>query len=144
MFIERLQLLTAMSGPLLQLPRQRRLLVDRRSLVLVTLGMGTAWLMLFGPSIEHPTYVFLAPVLAWAAVQGVEWKPGRWLLVPALVLILILGWGALTEPFQEAAVLLAPSRCRSAPHFALVVDRQVHRDYATATASGHAYRLTPL
>ena len=48
---------------------QQRRGVERRRLVALTLAMGLAWLMLFGPAVEHATYGFLAPVLAWAVVQ---------------------------------------------------------------------------
>ena len=34
------------------------------SLVQATLGLGCAWLMLFGPATEHATFAFLAPSLA--------------------------------------------------------------------------------
>jgi hypothetical protein len=63
-----------------------------------TLAAGCAWLMAFGPAVEHATYVFLAPVLAWAALDRRAWPSGRWLIRGALVLVLLLGWGALTQP----------------------------------------------
>jgi hypothetical protein len=46
--------------------RRRR---DERWAATTTLAMGTGWLMLFGPSIEYPTYVFLTPFLAWAVLR---------------------------------------------------------------------------
>jgi hypothetical protein len=67
----------------------------------VTLSAGMAWLMLFGPAVEHATYVFLAPMLAWAVVQREEWPGGRLLIGTASVLILLLGWGAVS---RQAAV----------------------------------------
>ena len=48
---------------------QRRRIEDPRKLTTVTLAMGLAWLMLFGPAVEHATYVFLTPVLNWALLQ---------------------------------------------------------------------------
>jgi Glycosyltransferase family 87 len=70
--------------------------IDERELVLQTLGMGTAWLMLFGPAVEHPTYVLLAPFLA-AAVVGLETAPvSRILAIAASMLILTFGWGAVS------------------------------------------------
>jgi hypothetical protein len=63
-------------------------------LIHVTLGAGMAWLMLFGPAVEHATYVFLAPFLAWAVVQREQWARGRLLLGTAAVLVFALGWGA--------------------------------------------------
>lgn len=69
---------------------------NRRELILRTLGVGSAWLMLFGPAIEYQTYVFLAPFLA-AAVVDPDARPAvRALNVAASVLILGLGWGALS------------------------------------------------
>jgi hypothetical protein len=66
------------------------------------LGLGMAWLLLFGPAAEHATFVFLAPWLAWAVVQRGLWPAGRPLADAAAVLVLLLGWGALTEPFAGA------------------------------------------
>jgi hypothetical protein len=68
----------------------------------VTLSAGMAWLMLFGPAIEHATYVFLAPMLAWAVVQREEWPRGRLLIGAASVLILVLGWGAVSRQASVA------------------------------------------
>lgn len=64
-----------------------------RERVTLTLGIGTGWLLLFGPSVEHATFVLLAPVLLWAVLDD-----GSYLLGAAAVLILVLGWGALTGP----------------------------------------------
>jgi hypothetical protein len=77
---------------------QRRRGFTAAWLVRSTLAAGCAWLMLFGPAVEHATYVFLAPMLAWAALDGQAWPAGRWLLGAALVLVLLLSWGALTQP----------------------------------------------
>lgn len=65
-------------------------------LVTLTLGVGTGWLLLFGPSVEHPTFVLIGPTLVWGLLDGR--RPG-W-FVPAAACVLVLGWGALTEPFQ--------------------------------------------
>jgi hypothetical protein len=75
------------------------------------LAMGLAWLMLFGPAVEHATYVFLTPVLAWAWLQRAAWPRGRWLVTLAMVLILVLGWGAVTRallPVVPAALAALP------------------------------------
>jgi hypothetical protein len=80
---------------------------DRRRLVNVTLALGAAWLMVFGPASEHATYVFLAPSLAWALVEPVAWPRARWLIVAAGVLILGLGWGALARTAQADLLLTA-------------------------------------
>jgi hypothetical protein len=63
-----------------------------RRLVRFTLGIGMAWLMLFGPAVEHSTYVFLGPSLAWGFIDHRAWPRGRWLIVPAFWLIVGLGW----------------------------------------------------
>jgi Glycosyltransferase family 87 len=85
---------------------QKRRGVERRMLVALTLAMGMAWLMLFGPAVEHATYAFLAPVLAWAAVQRCDWRPARPVLGAALVLILVCGWGALVRSLPVAGPFL--------------------------------------
>jgi hypothetical protein len=60
----------------------------------LALGGGTGWLLLVGPSVEHPTFVLLAPTLIWGLLQSRHWLIGL-----ASFLILVLGWGALTDPF---------------------------------------------
>jgi hypothetical protein len=100
----RIQLLTAFAVFLWsQWSRWRG--VEERELVTRTLAAGLAWLMLFGPSIEHATYVFLAPVLCWAFLE-----PGgggrRALIGSAFVLVMVLGWGSLTRPLLDTLPLL--------------------------------------
>jgi len=58
--------------------------------------------MLLGPASEHPTYVFLAPWLAWGFVQRDEGAGRRWIELSAL-LVLVLSWAALTRSFWDAA-----------------------------------------
>jgi hypothetical protein len=78
-----------------------------RWLLSTTLGLGMAWMMLFGPAVEHTTFVFLAPSLAWAMLQGeAEWR-GRWLALTAFVLIAILGWDPLTGTLLKRLPLMA-------------------------------------
>jgi hypothetical protein len=87
---------------------QRHRLTSRRQRVTLTLGIGLAWLMLFGPAVEYPTYVFLAASLCWGLLEERAWPAGRWLIRSAFVLIMVLGWGALTRPWLDSApVLLA-------------------------------------
>ena len=80
-----------------------------RRLVNLTLAMGCAWLMLFGPAVEHATYVFLAAPLSWALLERAAWPRGRWLAWAAFVLVMVFGWGSLTRPFVATlpVVLLA-------------------------------------
>jgi hypothetical protein len=85
------QLVTA--GAVLAWCLRYRLSVNQPAeLALATLGMGAVWLLLFGPAPEHPTYVFLAPSLAAAAVEP-GFRRGRNLILASAVLILGLGWG---------------------------------------------------
>ncbi|HZY86068.1 MAG TPA: glycosyltransferase family 87 protein [Gemmataceae bacterium] len=87
---------------------QRRQGAPRRWLVKVTLGMGLAWLMLFGPAVEHATYVFLTPALAAAFLERGAWPRGRGLIVAAFVLVMVLGWGAVARLLPDRLpVLLA-------------------------------------
>ncbi len=81
---------------------QQRRGVEARTLVALTLAMGLAWLMLFGPAVEHATYVFLAPALAWAAVQRCDWRASRPLIFAALALVLVFGWGVLLRSWPPA------------------------------------------
>ena len=66
------------------------------------LSMGCAWSMLFGPATEHPTYVFLAPFLAWAFVERARWPRWKWLLTLSSVLVFVLGWRALTVHWWQS------------------------------------------
>jgi alpha-1,2-mannosyltransferase len=77
--------------------RAERRGLTSRWLVHVTLSMGLAWLMLFGPAVEHATYVFLAPPLIWAVLERRAWPHGRGLIWASFTLIMVLGWGAVTR-----------------------------------------------
>lgn len=101
-----LQLAAALAALAWSLYLQRRGW-DRRRLVNLTLALGVAWLMVFGPASEHATYVFLAPSLAWALLDADAWPRGRWLIVAAGVLVLVLGWGALARILQSELLLAA-------------------------------------
>ena len=67
--------------------------------------MGLAWLMLFGPAVEHATYVFLTPVLNWALLQR-EGRRGRWLIGAAFVLVMFLPWAVVAPAVMETAPVL--------------------------------------
>lgn len=70
-------------------------------LLTATLALSLAWLMLFGPAIEHPTYALAAPWLAWGFVQR-DWSGRPGLVWVAAALVLLLGWGELTRPWHQA------------------------------------------
>jgi hypothetical protein len=96
--------LTALLWCLWQKRRAGRLGLGPAWVVHVTFCMGMAWLMLFGPAIEHATYVFLAAPLAWAVVQREEWPGGRGMILSAGAFVFLLGWGV----FSRTAMELAP------------------------------------
>ncbi len=73
-----------------------------RWLIHVSLSMGLAWLMLFGPAVEHATYVFLAPPLLWALLEPNAWPNGRGLIWASFTFIMVLGWGAVTRMLLPA------------------------------------------
>jgi len=73
--------------------------------VTVTLGMGLAWLMLFGPAVEFPTYIMLTPLMAWAALEAHARRQGRWLATAALVCVVVLPWRPLAFDWPLAARL---------------------------------------
>ncbi len=85
---------------------QRARHTDPRRVLQLALAMGMAWLMLFGPAVEHPTYAFLAPSLAWALLEWQAWPRGRGLIVSAFVLIAVLGWEPLVHPLLNRLPLL--------------------------------------
>ena len=100
-----LQLLTAFVAFAWSL-RLRWLGVPERRLVTLTLTAGLAWLMLFGPAVEHATYVFLVPVLCWAVLELGQGIGQRVLIGTAFALVMVLGWGGLTRPLLDALPLL--------------------------------------
>ena len=73
---------------------QQRRNDDPRRLTTLVLAVGLAWLMLFGPAVEHAGFVFLTPVLNWALLEAEGARRGRWLLVPAFVMVMLLSWDA--------------------------------------------------
>lgn len=103
------QLLTAAAALGWCLWQQRRAAVrglGPRWMVHGTLSVGLAWLMLFGPAVEHATYVFLAPPLAWAVLERRAWPHGRALILAAFTCIMVLGWGALSRLLPTWPILL--------------------------------------
>jgi hypothetical protein len=80
-----------------------------RWLLSTTLGLGMAWMMLFGPAVEHTTFVFLAPSLAWAMLQRETELRWLWLPLTAFALIAILGWDPLTGSLLKRLPLMAIS-----------------------------------
>jgi|SRR5579883_283755 len=91
----------ALAWCLLQRHRAGQRGLEPRWLIHVTLSMGLAWLMLFGPAVEHATYVFLAPPLLWALLERRAWPHGRGLIWASFFFIMVLGWGVVSR-------LLAP------------------------------------
>jgi hypothetical protein len=81
----------------------RRRGMDARKLVLVTLAGGACWLLLLGPASEAPTYVFLAPFLAWGLVERRWWPGARRLIEGAGILLLVVGWSELTRSWWNEA-----------------------------------------
>lgn len=67
-----------------------------------TLSLGLAWLMVFGPATELPTYGLIAPMFCWAFIQQssrvgkTTFKGQPYLLRVALALVLIISWRELT------------------------------------------------
>jgi hypothetical protein len=101
------QVLTALAALTWCLHLRRRV-TDVRTLVMLTFGVGTGWLLLFGPASEHATYVFIAPVLAWGVTQRRLWPRGRPLILASALLVLVLGWGSLTSALSESSWTLLP------------------------------------
>lgn len=75
--------------------------IEKRELVSCTLAIGLAWSMLFGPAVEHATFVLLIPVLCWGILDPGKGSARRLLIGAAFTLVTVLGWGALTRPYYE-------------------------------------------
>jgi hypothetical protein len=144
-----LQLLAALAA-LVWSQRLRRQLVTEREVVTRTLAAGLAWLMLFGPAVEHAGYAFLAPVLCWAFLESGRGMGRRALIGTAFGLVMVLGWGSLTRSLLDALpVLLAALPVGTALFAVWLVlpdsriadagDRRVH--FAHHCRAGFAHRL---
>ena len=85
---------------------QQRRGISRSQLILFTMAGGAAWLMLFGPATEFPTYVILAPFAAYALLDS--WHTGRgfWTAGATWMLTAVLPWNAATGQFQDDVPLL--------------------------------------
>ncbi len=90
---------------------QRRRHDDPRRRTTLALAMGLTWLMLFGPAVEHASYVFLAPVLNWALLERGAFPRGRGFVIAAFVLVMVLGWDAI----GRAVPALAPALLTALP-----------------------------
>lgn len=104
------QLLTAAAALAWCLWQRRRHDNPRRRTTLA-LAMGLTWLMLFGPAVEHASYVFLAPVLNWALLERGAFPRGRGFVIAAFVLVMVLGWDAI----GRAVPALAPALLTALP-----------------------------
>ncbi len=78
----------------------RRRTGDRRVVLTATLAMGSAYLMAFGPSVEHATYVVLAPTVAWAVVRSCERRRGQAGAILAYALTMVLGLELFERPLM--------------------------------------------
>lgn len=67
-----------------------RTLENPREKLSLILAFPLAWLMLFGPAVEHAGFAFLAPVLAWTLVDGWRSLIAKILFIIAGILILII------------------------------------------------------
>jgi hypothetical protein len=85
--------------------RLRQRGIEKRLLVRLALAGGSTWAMILGPASEAPTYVFLAPFLAWGLVDRHGW-PRRLCVELAGLFVLVFGWSELTRPFWPALPLL--------------------------------------
>jgi hypothetical protein len=118
----------------------------RRQLVLGTLSMGSAWLMLFGPAVEYPAYVFLAPFLAVTTVDPDARTLSRVLATAASGLVLVFGWGAFSLRLIPAFPVVLAALPVGTALFAtglVISDRQRSRDLASHGREA-AVAITPV
>ncbi len=90
----------------------RRRGLEARTLVLLTLAGGACWTLLLGPASEAPTYVFVAPYVAWGVTQRRRWLGVRRLVEASGLLLLVLGWAGLTRSWWDVApwlILVLPA-----------------------------------
>jgi len=87
--------------------RLSRRVADRRALLTATLAMGSAYLMAFGPSVEFPTYVVLAPMVSWAVLWAFEHRTGRAWAVLAYAMTMVLGSEVVEQPLRGHLPILA-------------------------------------
>ena len=82
----------------------RRRTDDSRAVLTGALAMGSAYLMAFGPSVEHATYVVLAPTVSWALLRAAECRAGRAWAGLVFALTMVLG----TELFERPLMVRYP------------------------------------
>ena len=85
---------------------QQRRAVNVPELLTVTLGFGIAWLMIFGPAVESPTYVLLAPLAAWALLESIARRRAIVLAALAYTVTMLVPWQVLART-ESAGFLLA-------------------------------------
>lgn len=71
---------------------------EDRAALTATLAMGAAYLMVFGPAVEYPTYAVLSPMVAWSVVCAFERRTGRAWAVAAYALTVVVGSEAVEGP----------------------------------------------
>jgi hypothetical protein len=99
-----LQVLTGLAALAWCLAQKRAQSTPREALTL-TMSLGVAWLLMFGPAIEFNTYILLAPLLSCALLGGFLEKKGRPLIAAAFVLTTFLGAGAVERALTPISVL---------------------------------------
>lgn len=96
-----LQLSTAVLVLALCLYQRRRGLAEPQFFTF-TLGIWTAWQLLFGPGSERSTFSLIAPLSAWAIITAMSARRHRTLIGVAFVLMLAASIGQIERALRDA------------------------------------------
>ncbi len=86
-----------------------RRLPGARGRLTATLAMGTAYLLVFGPAVEYPSYVVLTPMVAWGVLAAYRRRKGRVWVTLAFALTVVVGSEAIEVPLDRLTPLARAS-----------------------------------
>ncbi|NBY01187.1 MAG: DUF2029 domain-containing protein [Planctomycetes bacterium] len=118
----------------------RTRVTDKVELIFRSIALGTAWILLFGPASEFPTFGFIAPFLGWAWLERKTWNKGEPLLLISLVLILVLGWQNFTFPLRNHLPILLSALPTGTICFALWLIQQTNFKFSRGLISGDSLK----
>jgi hypothetical protein len=81
--------------------------MEQKRLILLTFGLATSWMTVFGPATESQTYIVVAPIMAWAmiAIQTKSISPLLgWIIIPSYILFAMTQfgwWFSFSQRFHE-------------------------------------------
>jgi hypothetical protein len=81
--------------------------MERKTLILLTFGLATCWMTVFGPATESQTYIVVAPIMAWALIAcRMKWISPilSWVIIPTYILFAMTQfswWLSFSQRFHD-------------------------------------------